>query len=138
MRLMGAVVLALSVIQPSEAQRPNDLLALEGMWAGGYSCSGSFTAMDLSIGQNISYPDGMSATFRFGRQTHNGVEVLGVFWMKVTRIGYNQFRFEPTQWVDRPAGYDWFSMTGSLENGAISGAIEHPSCSTFRVLPAER
>jgi len=30
------------------------------------------------------------------------------------------------------------SMTGSLENGGIAGTINHPSCSTFRVTPADR
>ena len=138
MRSTACLVLALALVPVAEAQRSGELLALEGTWAGSYSCSGSLTPMDLSIGQNVSYPDGMSATFRFGKQTYNGIEELGAFWMKVTRIGPNQFRFEPTEWVNQPAGYEWFSMTGSLENGGIAGTINHPSCSTFRVTPADR
>lgn len=137
MRVSVGLIMGLALGQTAEAQKPNDLLALQGSWAGSYSCSGGSVPMDLVIAQNIQYPDGLSASFRFGRETNDGPKALGEFFMKVVRLGYNDFRFEPVQWVTRPPGYDWFSMRAQSENGHISGQIEYPTCTTFRVGPAE-
>lgn len=138
MRIAVGVVLALLAALPAAAQKSPDLLALEGSWAGSYSCGSVSYPVNLTIAQNISYPTGMSATFTFGQDTSDGPKAVGEFFMKVTRIGYNDFSFEPTQWAYRPDGYEWFSMRGQAGNGGISGTIQHPACSSFRVLPAER
>lgn len=137
MRLLAGFALLLALLPVASAQKASDLLALQGDWAGSYNCGGEFVPVNISIAQNISYPDGLSATFTFGKQTDSGIYAVGEFYMKVARLSYNDFRFEPTQWVTRPPGYDWFSLRAELENGHISGTVEHPACSTFRVGPAE-
>jgi hypothetical protein len=93
MRLPLGLTIGLLACLPAHAQKTQDLLALEGRWAGSYTCSGTGIPVDLTIAQNIAYPDGMSATFRFGGIPGDSSRVAGEFWMKVTRLGFNDFRF---------------------------------------------
>lgn len=138
MRHAAGFVIALALGQPAFAQKAPDLLALEGSWAGSYTCQGTAIPIDLSIAQNISYPNGMSATFRFGGTGRDASNVSGEFFMKVTRLDYNNFLFEPTRWVLQPDGVEWFSMRGHAGAGGIAGSIDHPLCTSFVVYPAER
>ena len=108
--------------------------ALYGVWKGQYICGQGPSGLTLTIsGDNQSK---LRARFRFYGLPQNPSVPDGEFELQGT---FNQttgdIYFLPTQWINRPAGFQMVGMKGILGRGGqrITGTIQYPQCGKFNV-----
>jgi hypothetical protein len=123
-------LMALFAIAPALAQ-PRAEDDIVGVWRGTYSCVQGETALEFQVAQNAD--GGLDATFRFSARPDNPGVAAGSYRMSGRALSPNTFVFTPTDWIERPNGYEMVSLAGIVRRGVFSGEIAHPGCGAFRL-----
>jgi hypothetical protein len=123
-------LMALFAIAPALAQ-PRTADDIVGVWRGTYSCVQGETALEFRVTQ--SGDGGLEATFDFSATPRNPSVAAGSYRMSGRALSPTTFLFTPTEWIDRPDGYEMVSLAGIVRRGVFSGEIAHPGCGAFRL-----
>ncbi|HET9147794.1 MAG TPA: hypothetical protein VFN77_07085 [Acetobacteraceae bacterium] len=108
------------------------LLPPIGPWQGVYRCAQGETALDLQI--TARSPTRIKAVFYFHALPANPRVPRGCFTM---RGSFNQasgrITLTPAAWLHRPPFFVSVAVDGKVSRGVLSGRIEGPACSGFRL-----
>jgi len=120
----GAAGVAMNILFP-EAQ-------LIGTWEGSYTANQGETGLTLTV-----YREGSDykASFDFYNLPGRNNAQRGKYLMNVT---YNEttktYQLRGYEWVNRPGGYTYIDLEGTISGNVFSGRVINSSSWTFRVV----
>lgn len=106
--------------------------AVDGAWAGTYSCNQGLTGMRMTI--TGSSGDNLAATINFYPVPSNPTVPKGSYAMTGKYSAAGGLVLTPDHWINQPPGYEMvpFSAPGPSGN-SMQGTVQSAGCSTFSV-----
>lgn len=123
----AAAALLLVLATPAAAQ------GIAGSWQGTYVCRQGTSALTLTIATNDKAR--IAALFQFGPTADNPGVPQGCFEMAGRfEPATGTLQLEPAFWIVQPPGYLMVGVDGALRGDTLTGRIEGPGCTEFRLV----
>jgi hypothetical protein len=103
--------------------------AIDGVWAGHYTCSQGLTGLDLHI-QGTGSGGALRVTLSFYPLPSNPGIPVGIAIYHGTYYSESRIVLRPTRWILHPRTYVLVDFSGRISAGRFHGTVS-PDCTTF-------